>query len=161
MSESIRPADVEDLAQVISRLGREDAWRGLHTGELEAVGSSQERSDFAPKALSPAKFQAELKEQILDSCTIDVVDRQPVSRRIVRRRIPVPHRIYIRRASVDRFETALGHNRPRPVETGISAAIKSLWPQGIPRHVRADDRDAQNKQYLVNGKKSKRAAARP
>ena len=43
-------------------------------------------------------------------------------------------------------------NRPRPVETGISDAIKSLWPRGIPRHVRADDRDAQIKQYLADKK---------
>jgi hypothetical protein len=43
-------------------------------------------------------------------------------------------------------------NRPRPVETGISNAIESLWSRGIPRHVRAGDRDAKIKQYLVDKK---------
>jgi len=157
------------LARACSRLDREDVWRGLCTGGLEAVGSSRERANFAPVPLSQMLFslQPDLKDQILDSCVIDLMDRQPIGRRIVRRRVPVPHWIYLVRASLDRFETALGpkatsrhedyqqkakpdSNRPRPVETGISAAFESLWSQGIPRHIRADDRDAQIKQYLVD-----------
>jgi hypothetical protein len=105
------PPDFQDyvfLARAYSPLDREDAWRGLCTGELEAVGSSQERADFAPVPLSPMMFslQPELKDQILDSCAIDEMDRQPISRRIVRRRVPVPHWIYLKRASLDKFWTS-------------------------------------------------------
>ena len=140
------------LARALSRLDRDEIWKALCSGELEAVGSSKERADFTPVSLSPMMFslQPDLKDQILASCAIDKMDRQPISRRIVRRRVPVPHWIYLVRTSLDRFETALRPNRPRPVETGISAAIKSLWPDGIPRQLRADDRDAQIKQYLID-----------
>src|SRR5262252_4148585 len=105
------PADFQDhvfLARAISRLDRDEVWKSLCSGELEAVGSSQERADFAPVPLPQMMFslQPELKDQILDSCAIDAMDRQPISRRIVRRRVPVPHWIFVTRTSLEKLETA-------------------------------------------------------
>ena len=96
------------LARAISRLGRDDVWKGLCSGELKAWGSSIERADFAPIQLSPMRFsnQVELKDQILDSCTIDAMDQRSIRHRIVRRRIPVPHWIYVTRASLEAFTQA-------------------------------------------------------
>jgi hypothetical protein len=94
------------LARALSRLDRDDIWKGLCSGELKAWGSSIERADFAPIQLSPMRFsnQAAAKGQILDDCTIDAMDHR--SARIVRRRIAVPHWIYVTRASLDKFEKA-------------------------------------------------------
>jgi hypothetical protein len=103
------PADFQDhvfVARAISRLGRDEVWKCLCSGELEAVGSSQERADFAPVPLSPMRFsnQAELKEQVLDNCAIAAMDQRPIGDRIVRRRIPVPHWIYVTRASFEALQ---------------------------------------------------------
>ena len=91
------------LARAISRLGRDDVWKGLCSGELKAWGSSIERADFAPIQLSPMRFsnQAAAKDQILDDCKIDAMDHR--SARIVQRRIPVPHWIFVTRASLEAF----------------------------------------------------------
>jgi hypothetical protein len=62
------------------------------------------------------------------------------------------HWIFVTSESVERVLGQLSNNRSRPVDAPISEAISSLWPQGIPRHVRADDRDAKIKQYLVDKK---------
>jgi hypothetical protein len=96
------------LARAFSRLDRDDIWKGLCSGELKAWGSSIERADFAPIQLSPMRFsnQVELKDQILDSCAIDAMDQRSIRHRIVRRRIPVPHWIFVTRASLEAFTQA-------------------------------------------------------
>ncbi|HMF21357.1 MAG TPA: hypothetical protein VKG24_04450 [Pseudolabrys sp.] len=96
------------LARALSRLDRDDIWNGLCSDELKAWGSSIERADFAPIQLAPMRFsnQAAAKDQILDDCTIDAMDHRSVRHRIVRRRIPVPHWIFVTRASLEAFAQA-------------------------------------------------------
>ena len=91
------------LARALSRLDRDEIWKGLCSGELKAWGSSIERAAFAPIQLSPMRFsnQAAAKAQILDDCMIDAMDHRAA--RIVRRRIPVPHWIFVTRASLEAF----------------------------------------------------------
>ena len=113
------PPDFEEyvfLARAISRLCRDDVWRGLYNGELEAVGSSKERADFAPVPLSRMRFfnQAEQKDRVLDYCVIDLIDQRSIRHRIVRRRVPVPHWIYVTWTSFSRFEKALKPKAARP-----------------------------------------------
>jgi hypothetical protein len=116
------------LARALSRLDREDVWKRLLSGELQARVYCKGRTDFHPVPLSPAEFsnQAELKDRILDEHTIDVVEmdgRRPVR---IRRRIPVPHWIYVTRASLDRIEKALGPKATVGAETRAIAYLKPL-----------------------------------
>jgi hypothetical protein len=111
------------LARALSHLDRDDFWKGLCSGELKAWGSSIERADFAPIQLSPMRFsnQAAAKDQILDNCTIDAMDHR--SARIVRRRIPVPHWIFVTRASLEKLEKA------KPAEVRAAKVLAAHFRQ--------------------------------
>jgi hypothetical protein len=113
------------LARALSRFDRDDIWKGLCSGELKAWGSSIERADFALIQLSPMTFsnQAAAKNQILGDCTIDAMDHR--SARIVQRRIPVPHWIFVTRASLKAFtqaqpSTAGAEHRRRATPSGFA-----------------------------------------
>jgi hypothetical protein len=45
---------------------------------------------------------------------------------------------------------AAAKTRPRPIESGIAAAIDNLWPSGFPVGQRANTRNSQIKQYLMD-----------
>lgn len=131
------------LARAASRFERDDVWKALCSGGLEAWGSSAERADFAPVRLSPMAFsnQAELKDQILNDCTIDVMDtHRPIRRQFVRRRVPVPHWIYVTRASLEQFAKSM-LAATVPTETRAKAYLKRLL-EGDPKMKREDAREA-------------------
>ena len=140
------------LARALSRLDREDVWKGLLSGKLEARVYCKGRTDFHPIPLSPAEFsnQAELKDRILDEHTIDVVEsdlRRPAR---IRRRIPVSHWIYVTRASLDRVEEALGPKATAGAETRAIAHLKPL----IERYGEAMSKDEARKhceQFKLSG----------
>jgi hypothetical protein len=115
------------LARALSRLDRDDIWKGLCSGELKAWGFSIERADFAPIQLSPMRFsnQVELKDQILESCTIDAMDQRSIRHRIVRRRIPVPHWIYVTRASLDNAVKASPINAETRATRHLAGLLRS------------------------------------
>ena len=93
------------LAQALSRFPEDVVWKGLLSGELETRVYCKDRADFGPVRLSRMEFsnQAKRQDQILNECTIDIVDtdfRRPAA---LRRRIPVPHWLYVTRVSFDSF----------------------------------------------------------
>lgn len=103
------PSDTREcifLGRVLGRLSDDDVWRALRSGQLEPRVWCVGRTDFWPIPLSPVEFLGAERDQVLDRCQIDVREtdqRRPVA---IRRRIPVPHWLYVTRASLDRFVKA-------------------------------------------------------
>jgi hypothetical protein len=112
---------------------------------------SQGRTGFAPVHQSGKIFPPKKLIAKVDRAYFRRSLREKVSLWFTRRGFDLKQRTISKKD----FEAAVAAHpagKPRPVETPISEAINSLWPQGIPRHVRADARDAKIKQYLVDNK---------
>jgi len=91
------------LGRALSRLSDDDAWTALRSGELEARVYCVGRSDFAPVPLSPLILSAMDRDSVFSNCQIAIRDKDIRRPAAVRRVIPVPHWLYVTRASVDRF----------------------------------------------------------
>jgi len=91
------------LGRALKEISADDAWEGLRSGALEIRVYCVGRTDFAPIPLSPLKFFGADRSQVFDTCQIELIDsdtRRPVA---IRRRIPVPHWIYVTRESVEKL----------------------------------------------------------
>jgi hypothetical protein len=92
------------LARVLDQFSDDDVWPALLSGELEPRVYCKGRTDFGPIQLSTLVLLDMDKDAVFANCQIEVVDkdtRRPP--RIRRRGVPVPHWLYVTRASLEKF----------------------------------------------------------
>src|SRR5207244_771976 len=82
----------------------DDAWAALRSGELEARAYCVGRIDFGPIPLSPLVLVDMDKHAVFANCQIEIQDMDTRRRREIRWRIPVPHWVFVTRASLEKFE---------------------------------------------------------
>jgi hypothetical protein len=94
------------LGRVVDQLSDDELWSALCSGKLEARIYCVGRTDFGPIPLSPLGFLSADRDQVLGRYQIDVREtdrRRPIT---IRRAIPVPHWLFVTRASLDKFMEA-------------------------------------------------------
>jgi len=95
-------------------------WLALRSGALEARAYCIGRTDYGPVPFSRMEFLSVDRSQLFETCQIELVEndkRRPVQ---IRRRIRVPHWLYVTRASLKKL--------PRPPKSNAEElrAIKCL-----------------------------------
>ena len=112
------PADSREcvfLGRAASQLSDNDLlWNGLRLGTLSARVYCVGRTDFAPVDLSPLAFLNTDREQVLTTWQIEVRETDQRRPAAIRRVIPVPHWLYVKRTSLNKFMKA------RPGATGTA-----------------------------------------
>jgi hypothetical protein len=103
------------LGRVLEIVPAAELWPKIISGEIAARVYCVGRADFAPIPVSPLEFLNADQADILHRFQIDVRedDRRRPSR--VRRRIPVPHWIYLVRSTVPKPTKPGGNRGRRPI----------------------------------------------
>jgi len=91
------------LGRALKEISQDHAWEALQTGALVARVYCIGRTDFGPVPLSPLEFLKANRDRLFDTCQIDVVENDTRRPARIRRRIRVPHWIYVTRASVEKL----------------------------------------------------------
>jgi hypothetical protein len=107
---------------VVPLFPADELWTALCSGDLQALVYCEGRRDFDPIPLSAAEFFYADKDTVLASCQIEI--REEDTRRPVRwrRRIPVPHWLYVTRVSLAKCRAELAEAKP----------AASTQPRGTP-----------------------------
>lgn len=95
------------VGHAIEQIGAAEIWRALKSGKLQVgviiVGAKDWRT---PMPIAPLVFQKIDSRQTLEDGQIDWLDRHPGTPVSHRRRIPVPHWLYVTRQSLALLEAA-------------------------------------------------------
>jgi hypothetical protein len=102
------PADSKKcvfLARALASVDNARMWDGLVSGRLQAGVIVVGATDFrTPMPVSPFVFLTTTANQIFDTHQIELRDVHPATPVMHRRRIKVPHWVYVTRESLDKFE---------------------------------------------------------
>jgi hypothetical protein len=111
------------LARVLHRLSKDQTWDGLRSGELIVRVLCEEHSNLDPISVpSPTIFLNADRDYVLAECKIDVLDLDQCRPSSVRRRIPVPHWLFVTRESLEKFIKGM----PAATNGAESRAIERL-----------------------------------
>jgi hypothetical protein len=91
------------LGRALDHFSQDDLWAGLRSGELEARVYRIDRTDFGPVPISAHVFRGMDKGAVFRWFQIEVLDTD-TRRPGLRRRVTMPHWLYITRASLDEFQ---------------------------------------------------------
>lgn len=94
------------LARALPLLPTEALWAALVDGNLEARVYCVGRTDFAPIPLSRMALIGVDRDQVLARCQIEVREDDTRRPAAIRRRIPVPHWLYVTKVSLDNLVKA-------------------------------------------------------
>lgn len=112
MSDALRdhpeewPPDTSEcifLGRVLNRFSDDDVWTALRSRELEPRAYSVGRTDLGPIQFSPLVFLGMDKDAVFANCQIEMLEKDTRRPAAIRRRIPVPHWLYVTRASLEKF----------------------------------------------------------
>lgn len=111
LDESQWPPDFAEsifLGRAARRLGDDAAWTALRSGELGAQVYCVGRTDYDPVGIAPLVFLSADRVDALSGFQIEI--RETDQRRSVRirRGIPVPHWLFVTKASLERLEKTAG-----------------------------------------------------
>jgi hypothetical protein len=100
------------LGHAVHLMPAEQLWQDVISGKIRARVYAVGETDFGPVPISPLALQGYDKAEVLKSFQIEFVDRdvrRPARRR---RRIPVPHWIYVVRDDLPARKVHEGPGRP-------------------------------------------------
>jgi hypothetical protein len=119
------------LGRAVDLVPADALWDAIIVGKIRVYAYAVGQTDLGPVPISPLELQAGDRTEIMRSYQVEVVDRDQRRPARRRRRIPVPHWLYVVKADLPQVAPESGSAPFRKIDAA-KLGVSACYPGGVP-----------------------------